>query len=214
MLFDAADVMRSAKERAAHILRTAREEASRVREEETKRIEALRQEAAEEGYREGFARGLAEGEKKALEAVRQQLTDLRNTAESAVAELAQLRQQIVDSAEDDIIKFAVLIAERVLRGELRDPQRTWEIARSILSELEDESQVSLFVPPCVGDVEEGQAKLSQAIGGSGVRLDIQIDPALKPGDVRVETQWGWIDGRAHVRWKRLIEALQRGIEHE
>lgn len=209
-VLDAAQIMRAAEERAAAVLRAAEEQAAALLEDQQRELVRLREEAVRRGYEEGYAEGRAAGERAAQDAAQGHLAELAAAVRRASEELSQLRRQVLAEAEGDIVKFAILVAERVLRGELADPQRTWAIARSLLAEVADESYVKVFLPPCVGDPAEGRVQLATAAPGSGVRVEIEIDPSLGPGDVRVETRWGWLDGRAPVRWRRLVEALQRG----
>lgn len=210
---EAASIVRSASKRAAAILRSAETAAARMVSEESERIDQLRSNAADQGYHEGYARGYEEGQERARQDAWDEVNAQLASIHKAINELTELRHQALSSAEADIVKFAVLIAERIVRAELGDPERTMQIARSVLSELREESRVSLYLPEEVAELTEQVEQLTRDRLAMGMHLEIMADPSLSLGDVRVETEWGWIDGRARVRWQRLVEALQRGADH-
>lgn len=211
---DAAAIVQSARTRAAAILQGAQTAATRIVEEAEERATVLREQSMEEGYREGYARGSAEGYEAAEREGQRRWQEAVEALELARQELEAVRAEALASAERDMVKFAVLIAEKILRAELADPERTLAIARSLLAEVRDESSVTLYLPAELGMHDEGSSRLVEGASGTGVQLVVKSDPTLGLGDVRIETAWGWIDGRAPVRWRRLIEALRRGIDDD
>lgn len=212
VVFDAASVVREATRRAARIVADAEEQAARILREAENRAEELRRQAEEKGYEDGYAAGYAAGHEKARAEAEERVQHVLASLQNAVGELHGLRRDLVRQAEADMIKFAVLIAEKILRTELTDPERTVGIARSILSEIRDDSQVTVFLPSPAYD------RLMEKAGSGtdgmpfGTNVKIAADPGLELGDVRIETEWGWLDGRGPVRWRRLVEGLERGVK--
>ena len=84
----------------------------------------------------------------------------------------------------------------------------------LLAEVRDESRITLYLPEGVQRTEDEALKLADGDSSGGIQLVVKHDPTLSLGDVRIETAWGWIDGRASVRWQRLVEALRRGIDDD
>lgn len=213
-LFEAATIVREASKRAARLLQSAAERAEDTVVTATNRIETIEAEARKKGYEEGFAAGFAEGKEKAAKQVRAELVHILTSLENAVDHLGNERRAALAQMESDIVKFAVLLAERVIRRELPDPETTVSIAGSLLHDLKEESRVIVHLPPAVAEHPEVERRLSEAAAGSGVRWKIAADPGLQMGDVRIETEWGWVDGRASIRWSRLIRSLEEAVRHD
>lgn len=211
---DAAEIVHSARVRAAAILQGAQGSASRMLEEAARQAEALREQAVREGYRDGYEAGAREGRERAEREGQRRWQEALRAVQSAVQELGKLRSEAVAAAEADMVKFALLAAEKILRKELANPERTLDIARSLLAEVRDESRITLYLPEGVQLAEDEALKLADGDSSGGIQLVVKHDPTLSLGDVRIETAWGWIDGRASVRWQRLVEALRRGIDDD
>lgn len=213
-LFDAAAIVREASQRAARMVRLAAERAENIVAAATNRVEAIEAEARKAGYEEGFDAGFAAGKEEAAKQVREEMAQIFTALEKAVNDLGQERRTALARMESDIVKFAVLLAERVIRRQLPDPETTVSIAGSLLHDLKEESRVTIHLPPAVVEHPEVERRLSEVAAGSGIRWKIAADPSLRMGDVRIETEWGWVDGRASIRWSRLIRALEEAVRHD
>lgn len=211
---DAATIVQSARARAMAILEGAQTAAARLLEDAEIQAASVREQAREEGYREGYAQGVAEGREVAEQDGAHRWNEALASVQEAVRELGALRAEALASAETDMVKFAVLIAEKILRVELADPERTLAIARSLLAEVRDESRVTLYLPAELQLADGEIRELVDTQASAGMQLIVKYDSGLALGDVRIETAWGWIDGRASVRWERLVEALRRGIDDD
>ncbi len=93
-----------------------KQETLRAFEEE---LEALRAQAREDGYREGFAQGMAEGNRAA--AVQQQKAAEEQAA--AVTEFlrqaTKMRDRLLDESREELKDLAMAIAEKVIRLSLK-----------------------------------------------------------------------------------------------
>lgn len=213
-LFEAATLVREASQRAARMIRMAAERAENIVSAATDRVEAIEAEARKAGYQEGFDAGFAAGKEEAAKQMRAEMQHVFTTLEKAVDHLGQERRAALAQMESDVVKFAVLLAERVVRRQLPDPETTVSIAGSLLHDLKEESRVIIHLPPAVVEHPEVERRLSEAAAASGVRWKIAADPSLQMGDVRIETEWGWVDGRASIRWSRLIRSLEEAVRHD
>ncbi|ADU51093.1 Flagellar assembly protein FliH/Type III secretion system HrpE [Thermaerobacter marianensis DSM 12885] len=172
---------RARKAAAAHLAR-ARQEA-----------EALRRQAWEEGWAQGEAAARARWE-AACRGLEEQLTRQREALE------ARYRQLLAASAEP-LLELALAIARRVagdhLAADVASLRRQVEDA---LARLGSEGARVLVHPESLAQLE-GTAPLA-----AGVQL--VADLTLAPGDFRVETPRGQVDGRVAVQVERLGKALR------
>lgn len=213
-LFDAAAIVREASQRAARMVRLAAERAENIVAAATERVEAIEAEARQVGYQEGFHAGFAAGKEEAIKQAREEMAQIFASLEKAVDHLGQERRSALARMESDIVKFAVLLAERVIRRQLPDPETTVSIAGALLHDLKEESRVTIHLPPAVVEHPEVERRLSEVAASSGIRWKIAADPSLRMGDVRIETEWGWVDGRASIRWSRLVRALEEAVRQD
>ncbi len=96
------DLFASAEERAALIIQRAREEA-----------ESLREEARRAGLEEGRGQGALDARSEVQEAARPILELMRRAAD----EVAASRAGAIAGARDGLLKLAVQIAEKIVKGE-------------------------------------------------------------------------------------------------
>lgn len=213
-VFDAAEIMRRAAQRAAALLREAERKSEQQLAAAAAEIERLEEETRRKGYEAGFAEGFAEGRAEGEAQARREASGLLESLSAAVQEIGELRRALLVEAADDAVKFAVLIAEKIVKQVLQDPEATARLAGELLQELREESRVVIYLPPEAVEHPETERIIAQRAGDAGVRWTLAADPSLAPGDVRIETEWGWVDGRGSVRWARLIRALEESVAHQ
>lgn len=165
------------------------------------RIEATRQQAYEEGYRDGMA--ALEGFKKTHTA--QMAARVGQLLQSFDAQWAQLEDQMAQA----LSRSAVLLARQVLRTELgTQPGLVQAVATEALNTvLMSARQVLVRVhPDDLPLVAEGAGEALQA---RGARL--QADPSIQRGGCSVESDAGTIDATIESRWARAVQALGHAL---
>lgn len=158
----------------------ARAEAERLRE-------AARKEGHEEGYAKGEAQGMAEW-KVRVEAVAQE-----------AASLVEARKSWLRDAEADVVRLALLTAERILYKEARDPETVRALIHGVLQQLGDESVVRLKVSPsdAPGLLE------NPPLPG----VPIIADPLVGMGGVAIEAQASKVDARFALQFREMAAAI-------
>jgi flagellar assembly protein FliH len=165
------------------------------------RIEAARQQAYEEGYRDGMA---------ALESFKQTYTTqvsarVGQLVQSFDGQWAQLETQMADA----LSRSAVLLAQQVVRSELStQPSLVRTVAEEALNAvLMSARQVLVRVhPDDLPLVAEGAGEALQA---RGARL--QADPRVQRGGCSVESDAGTIDATIENRWARAAQAMGHAL---
>jgi flagellar assembly protein FliH len=165
------------------------------------RIEAARQQAYEEGYRDGMA---------ALEGFKQTYTAqvgarVGQLVQSFDAQWAHLESQMADA----VSRSALLLAQQVLRSELTtQPSLVRAVAaEAINAVLMSARQVLVRVhPDDLPLVAEGAGEALQA---RGARL--QADPHVQRGGCSVESDAGAIDATIESRWARAAQAMGHAL---
>lgn len=171
------------------ILRESREEAEKIRE-------AAHREGFDEGYREGLERGQREAE------------NLRREAEEVLAEARRRREEIIASAEPEVVRLALEMAEKILHRRLKeDPEAVVDVVVRALQEIPYGSPIQVRVNP---DDEvtcrQAEERMYRCLRGAA-EIEIITDDGVPRGGCRVETA----DGRVEVLPEEEMACLREQL---
>jgi flagellar biosynthesis/type III secretory pathway protein FliH len=150
-----------------------------------------------------------------IESIRSDLLNCaRIDAESSLAdkvlEVAGLRQLTIERAEDDIIALARVLAERIIGEELSlRPERILLLAKQCIREGRGSSRLLLCAHP--DDAAYLRQQMDQLSMDDAVELQIQSEPDLMRGDLRVETDVGTIDARIGTQLANLAAKIRESF---
>jgi len=170
-------------------------------------LESIVLEAAREGRGEGYAEGLEKGRSEGFARGREEgLAAARRIIEDQAARLAALvealQQPLADQQEqlrEAMLEIATRVAEGVLRTELRlQPDSIRAVVDEALAALPAGAQsIRVFLSP-------GDAELVLPARADDAPWTVESDPALRPGDLRIETRESAV---AYAVSDRLAEML-------
>lgn len=159
--------------------------------------------ARREGHDQGYAAGLAEGQRQAAE----------DSASRAAASLAELVPQIATlrgalsqhraTRERDLIRLTQALAERLLPeiATRFGPRRLSAFCRRALALAEGPGGLTLEVPPRA--LARLQSEFSTALTGSGAPLKLLAAADLADGAARAR----WTGGAAHFHPEALMTEI-------
>jgi flagellar assembly protein FliH len=162
-------------------------------------IDAIREQAFEEGFSAGVAQAQAE-----LEAPAAALT-------AAAEQLQALRADAAASVEADAVELALRIAEQVLGAALAvNRELVVDAVRGALRRLVERDRVLILVnPDDLEIVREHTARLVGELGGIE-HCEVQAERRVRPGGAIVRTAEGEVDATLETKLARAREVL----EHE
>ncbi len=145
--------------------------------------EALRQQAFEQGRREGY---------------REVYAFLEESRGAYREQLAQVEPQI--------IQLALEIAGRVIgRSYTLDPAMVAEVCAQALTHAQESQQVTLRVhPQDLHHLEMAQGRLQEGMKGS---LVVEASDQVSPGGCHVETEHSLLEADLHTQLEVMAEAL-------
>ena len=122
----------------------------------------------------------------------------------------EARRALITSAESEILRLAVEIAERILLHEVeRNSASVVELAREAVARLVERETVTIRVHP--GDLEQIRKHRDEFLDvGDIQQLRIVEDQRVDRGGVMVETDGGTIDARVTTQLKEARRVL--GLE--
>ncbi|MEW5945106.1 MAG: FliH/SctL family protein [bacterium] len=219
-----------AKENAAALLEEARREAEDVRGRAAREAETLKQNAAQEaeaakkeaysagyasgeetGYKEGYQTGYRKGKESALEEAVNRL----NMMGRVIEDLKAYRSEILSGAQNDIIRMAISVAERVLHKEIMtDPKAVVSVVKNALSKVSFKKRFVVQVNPLDLDVlEKESAEIAGALD-SCESLKFRANPNVEPGGCIVQTESGDVDAQVDRQFQTIKDQVLRAVEEE
>ncbi|NLM36974.1 MAG: hypothetical protein GX202_02465 [Firmicutes bacterium] len=219
-----------ARQQAEMILATAREEADSIlaelearrkqteeelaqaKEEAAAECDRLKKEAYDRGYEEGWQKGNEEGEKAWAE----KITAAERTLQEAKAEAIDLinraeaeRNARLRESEEEILKLAVEIAEKIINNELKaDPDKWLEMIRVATEKIAGAAEVTIRI------AQKDEAFLIKNLGEirslftESPNLQVVTDSNLKPGDFILQSNLGQVDARLHQQLTKIYQAFK------
>ena len=161
-------------------------------------LQALEQQAREEGYAAGMASGLAEGRA----AARQQLTERVAALDALYEAAARPLQLLDDQASEELAQLAAVVARRVVMHELKvTPGLIATVVRKSAEALPMATrELRIHVHP-------EDLALLQELGTAERHWQLLGDQSLMRGDCRFESERSRLDARVETRLVAVIDAL-------
>lgn len=207
----AQQMMQEAQAAANQMLMEYQQQAQMMMEQANQQIqqaaEQVQRQAQEIGFQQGYEQGLQQGGLTAQQQVYQQLVESRDIFIQAIKQ----RHLMLASAEPELARLAVKVAEKLLGQELaQNPEAILGVVRQALSGIGDREQVTIRVNPVDYDkVVEHRSSFEKMIEGLK-KFDVVADAAIDAGGSSIETNLGNIDARLNTR----VSALTAGLNDE
>lgn len=169
------------------------------------RIAEMKKEARAEGY----AQGLAEGERST---VAKAAKDLTTAAQQLGQHLARLTQESVTERkthQGEAVELAAIIG-RKLAGQMVDRLPAEELNRLVtdcLSSIEEAPHLVIRCNPQLGDAIKEVAEAQMATSGFSGKLIVMGEPDIPLGDGRIE----WVEGGIARDTSALFDEIDANI---
>lgn len=157
-----------------------------------------------------FERGVAEGERRAVERAASARQQEQALTASLVARLEETMRGLHETVEEETASLAFMIAQKVVR-DLGAANREVVVAqvRAALAHLHESGLVRIRVHPSdLPLLESSRAALSQTPHGL-LSLKFETDPGINPGGCLVQAANLLIDATLDSQLLRLGEALRK-----
>jgi flagellar assembly protein FliH len=168
-------------------------------------LEALREQAYNEGFRQGQLAGAQETHQQLEAPLKQQAREhaarMAAMLEAGQQQMAALEQQLADQ----LLELACDLARQVVRRELDQPLEPLRAAvhEALAMAVEDGQPAALRLNPA--DLSLLQDHMGEALAAQKVKL--VPDAALTPGGCVVESAIGAVDASVEKRWERSVANL-------
>lgn len=168
-------------------------------------LEAVRQQAGQEGYQEGMRQGVEAGQQQGMLETVQRVEQLK----MEFVELVLVRRKILASMEPEIVHLAVEIAEKIVGMELATGREIITgIVKQALATLKERDEIVIRVNPSEVDAVKANQPAYEAMIEGLKRFEVLSDGAIEVGSCSIETNLGNVDARIATQ----LEAVRAGLD--
>jgi flagellar assembly protein FliH len=200
----ARELIDSAEQHAKALLQDAFERASQLLADAGERGDALVKTVQADARAAGHAEGSAAADRE--------MSDMMSTMRNLVDMARVERHKLMESAEPELVRLAIGIAERVLHQQIAlDRGVVVEMAKVAIGRLVEKESVTVRVNP--GDLERMREHRDEMLSNGEIKnFRVVEDQRVDRGGVVVETDGGTIDARISTQVNEAKRVLH--IEDE
>jgi flagellar assembly protein FliH len=197
---DAEALIDTASAQGEAILHRAAQHAREVVDRAVAQAAQIEAEAQERGHAEGIVSGRAAAEAQAADAI--------GAIQELVESVRAQRHLVIESAEPEIVRLAMAIAERIVHQQISiDPNVIVESVRHALTRLANREIITLRVNPA--DLETIRKHREEFANSNEIEhLRIIEDQRVDRGGVIIETEAGTIDAKVATQLREARRVLQ------
>lgn len=161
--------------------------------------------ALEQREKQGFERGVQEGEARAKKAFEQSLTVARASIAAALVEFKTQRESYFNRVEPEVVQLALNIARKILHREAQmDPLLLAGMVHVALEKVDQGTRVRLRAHP--DEIHFWNKHFSES-GTLSVSPEIIGDATLKSGECALETEIG----STHISLEMQLKEIEQGF---
>ncbi len=176
------------------------------------KIEAIQQQAYEEGHEQGRKEGFDFGHREALEEGRKQVIEKLKQLDALFSMLDNPFKELDDQVERDLLTLVVVMVRQLVRREVRtDPNHIVGVMREALAILPVNSRgVRIMLHPEDAEIVRELYNMAETEQG----WQIVEDPVVQRGGCRIVTETSQVDATLESRLHNLIAPLLGGLRSE
>ena len=201
----AQQIISAAESKSQIIIQTANTEATRIIEEARQKAQAEYETIKNQGYQEGFQKGEQDG----LEKFQNDATDGLKALETLASTTFDMKKNILDSANRDIVELVSVIADKVCHAKF-NPQMLQQLTVDAIKLLNDKENITIIVSPKLVEYVQKMVPTFRSSIQNLQSLKILEDGSLAPDGVIVETPSIRLDSRISSQIGELAQKMLTG----
>ena len=168
--------------------------------------------ASIDDIKNAFQQGVTEGEKEGFEAGTKKIEPLINSLTQILQQLGNIRQEIHQSVEKEVVQLALSIAKKIVCHEVKTtPETVVCVAREALSRVENPGNIKIKMNPAdLQFIKDTQSQLSHFLHDVET-IRFEAEDSIQSGGCLIETDMGDIDARIEKQFQAIEESFQTEI---
>lgn len=203
------ELINAAKSEAELIIEQGKLQAERLIEEAEAGITAEIEAAQKKAYAEGWELGHQEGYTAAQSQVISKTDDFFKTIELIVDQANLDRSNAIAKQEEDILKLALKVAEKIIKKEISTDQK-WlvPIINQSISKLGIVEQITINLHPQDLAILDNEDIVTELVSD---KIKLEADPTLGLGSCIISTESGAIDASLDTRLDQIRASLEEHV---
>lgn len=194
-----------AEKKTEQMLLEANEEITQLKNKWQEEKQQLIEQTKSQAYQAGFE----EGKNAAFQEYEQLIAQARTIVKQANEDY----EKIVEESDTTILELGIKAAEKIVNKKLKDePEYFLSIVQSLLNEVKELEQVSVYVHPDQYEMVLEQKQELQLIMDHQANLSIYPKNTLKPFQCFVESSFGRVDASIDSQLGELRSKLSNLLE--
>lgn len=171
------------------------------------------EQAYQKGLVEGKGQGLIEGEQKGFELATRKIEPLITSIQQALIKLSDIRVEIYQQIETEVVELALAIARKVICREVSTDKETVVcVAREALSKVDDPGNIKIKMNPAdLQFVNETKYQLSDLMADVN-NVTLEAEENIQSGGCVIETDLGEIDARIEKQLQAVEESFRETMD--
>lgn len=157
---------------------------------------------------EAFNKGVDQGRAEAIAAQQEMVESGAAALNSAVQEVARVRQQDIDRMETETVRLALAIAKTIIAHEAEHGPVIGHVLKSAMKKVVDPRHLTVRLNPRDIDTVNGMAQELLNVDDCGAALHLVADEMIQCGGCIIETKLGDVDARIDQQIKIVEELLK------
>ena len=168
--------------------------------------------AAAEIEERAYQKGFQEGHKAGIESQQAQIASAGQGLEQAIAHIQNLRQEIYDTIEQEVVELSLAIARKVVCREIKtNKDIVLCVAKEALSRVEVPGKIKIRLNPAdLQFIKENQKQISTLLQHVD-NVTFEAEESISSGGCLIETNLGEIDARIENQLQVVEEMFQTEI---
>ena len=159
--------------------------------------------------KEAYAEGFKNGERQGFESIRERFEPILDGFRNAIFSLEEANRALSLSAEEQAVRLAMAIAEKIVHHEVRiNKEVILEILRAALKKVSDHKKVKIRVSPDDLLLIQQSKPDFLDIQDRLATIAFEEDPSITKGGCVVETELGDVDARIEKQIQAITDAFR------
>jgi len=165
--------------------------------------------AYRQGFADGKAQGLNDGEQAGYERGIQKIEPLINSINEALIQLNAIRKETYHQIEKEVVELSLAIAQKIICREIATDQETvLGITRQALAKVDDPGKITIKMNPSdLQFINETKYQLSELTADLN-SVEFEAEESIQSGGCIIETELGEIDARIEKQLQAVAESFR------
>ena len=180
---------------------------------ERKELPTAIQNARDQGYKEGFAKGESATHEKAVKEYSETINNMQQKIHDFCLQIDTSKKNIFANAHSLLLAFCYEFAKKIIHAEVSaNPQVILPVLQKALSYIADRERLVIRVAKDDWETVSGRKDFWMPVAEKLESIAIEADERIEKGGCIVESNSGVADARLGVRFDELKEAVSKAWE--